>query len=184
MSAPRPVPVILTKRLKLRGHEASDFDRLAALWSHPDTVRFIGGGKPRPANEVWTTILRNRGLWQVLGYGYWLAEDRKSGDLVGEVGFADFHRDTEPKFWDVPECGWIIVPDKHGQGYASEAVGAIHDWFDSEMEEAAKSLCIIDHDNHASIRIAEKLGYVQNGTVRFKDEDVFCFERTRNGRKA
>ena len=175
-----PVPVILTARLKLRAHEAADFEALAAHWSHPDTIRFIGGTARTP-HEVWNrNVLRNRGLWQVLGYGYWLVEDRKSGDFVGEVGFADFHRDTEPSFWGVPECGWVISPDKFGQGFASEAVKAIHDWLD-EAFETDKSCCIIDHDNAASIRIAEKIGYVQKGTVRFNDEDVMYFERAKGG---
>jgi RimJ/RimL family protein N-acetyltransferase len=177
MSA-RPVPVILTHRLKLRAHEASDFEVLATHWAHPETIRFIGG-QARSAQDVWTrNILRNRGLWEVLGYGYWLAEDRKSGDFVGEVGFADFHRETEPAFWGVPECGWVISPDHFGKGYASEAVGAIHDWLDGELA-GAKSVCVIDKDNHASIRIAEKFGYEQNGTVRMNDEDICFFERMR-----
>jgi RimJ/RimL family protein N-acetyltransferase len=183
VSAGRPVPVILTQRLKLRAHEASDFEALAAHWSHPDTIRFIGG-TARPPADVWSqNVLRNRGLWQVLGYGYWLVEDRKTGAFVGEVGFADFHRDTEPAFWGHPECGWVIAPEKFGQGYASEAVAAIHDWLDSECE-AAKSCCIIDEDNAASVRIAGKLGYRQKGTVRFREEDVMYFERAKGGGQA
>ncbi|MEQ8557777.1 MAG: GNAT family N-acetyltransferase [Henriciella sp.] len=173
-----PVPVLLTGRLKLRGVEASDFDRLVAHWSHPETIRFIGGAA-RPPDQVWArNVLGSRGLWPLLGYGYWLAEDRKTGDYVGEVGFADFHRNTEPAFWGVPECGWVISPDRFGQGYASEAVGAIHDWLDAELS-VPKSVCIIDKDNHASIRIAEKFGYKQNGTVRMNGEDICFFERTR-----
>lgn len=182
MSA-HPVPVILTARLKLRAHEPSDFETLAAHWSHPETIRFIGGTARSP-HEVWNrNILRNRGLWEALGYGYWLVEDRKSGAFVGEVGFADFHRDTEPSFWGVPECGWVISPDEFGKGYASEAVKAAHDWLD-EVFGADRCCCIIDQDNAASIRIAEKVGYVQRGTVRFNDEDVMYFERAKGGSSA
>ncbi|MEQ9316696.1 MAG: GNAT family N-acetyltransferase [Henriciella sp.] len=182
MSAGKPVPVILTERLRLRGHEASDFDTLARIWSDPVIVQFIGG-KARTATEVWTTIQRNRGLWQTLGYGYWLAEDRRTGDFVGEIGFADFHRETEPLFWGVPECGWIIAPDHHGKGYASEAVGAVHGWFDTEMD-AEQSVCIIDADNTASIRISDKLGYVPAGTVLFNGSEVGFYKRNRGGQKA
>jgi len=43
------------------------FEALAAHWSHPDTIRFIGGTARTP-HEVWNrNVLRNRGLWQVLG---------------------------------------------------------------------------------------------------------------------
>ena len=178
-----PVPVILTERLKMRGVEPADFDRLVAHWSHPETIRFIGG-QARSPHLVWTrSVLNSRGMWGLLGYGYWYVEDRKTGDFVGEIGFADFHRETEPSFWGVPECGWVISPEKFGKGYASEAVKAAHDWIDSE-HEAAKTCCIIDHDNAASLRIAEKLGYVQKGTVRFNDEDVMYFERAKGGSNA
>lgn len=175
-----PVPVILTERLKLRAHEVSDFEALAAHWSHPDTIRYIGGTARSP-HEVWNrNIIRNRGLWDVLGYGYWLVEDRKTGAFVGEVGFADFHRETDPAFWGLPECGWVISPDCHGAGYASEAVETIHNWLDAETDEP-KCVCIIDKDNHASIRIAQKFGYVPKGTVRMGEEDIRFFERTRRG---
>ena len=175
-----PVPVILTKRLKMRGVEPADFERLVAHWSHPETIRFIGG-EARPPHLVWTrSVLNSRGMWSLLGYGYWLGEDRKTGEFVGEVGFADFHRDTEPSFWGVPECGWVISPEKFGEGYASEAVTAAHDWLDEETSEA-KSCCIIDHDNGASIKIAQKMGYVQKGTVRFNEEDVMYFKRAKGG---
>ena len=37
------VPVIETERLILRAHKLDDFDALAALWSDPTIVRFVGG---------------------------------------------------------------------------------------------------------------------------------------------
>ena len=57
---------------------------------------------------------------------------------------------------------------------------AAHDWLDEETSEA-KSCCIIDHDNGASIKIAQKMGYVQKGTVRFNEEDVMYFKRAKGG---
>lgn len=183
MTTGRPVPVILTERLKLRGVEASDFDALVAHWSHPDTVRFIGG-QARSPHLVWTrNVLNSRGMWSLLGFGYWYVEDRKTGEFVGEVGFSDFHRETEPTFWGVPECGWVISPDRFGQGFASEAVGAIHKWFDEELDEP-ESVCIIDGDNAASIRIAEKLGYQKNGSVQMNGEAVGFYKRKRGSQKA
>ncbi|MGB3626501.1 MAG: GNAT family N-acetyltransferase [Henriciella sp.] len=182
MSRARPVPVILTERLRLRAHEAADFDTLANIWRDAAIIRFIGG-KARTPSEVWTTIQRNRGLWQTMGYGYWLAEERRTGDFIGEVGFADFHRDSEPRFWGTPECGWIIAPTQHGKGYASEAVSAIHDWFDEELE-ADESVCIIDDENAASIRISAKLGYTPSGTVLFDGSEVGFYRRKRGSQKA
>ena len=60
---------------------------------------------------------------------------------------------------------------------------AIHDWLDNETAHD-KCCCIIDAENAPSIRIAEKIGYSQKGTVRFNEEDVMYFERAKGGQSA
>ena len=85
--------------------------------------------------------MRYRGLWPVLGYGYWAVEETASGRFVGDVGFADFHRVLEPSIRGVPEMGWVLAPEVHGNRYASEAVTAALHWLDAQgfREEACAS---------------------------------------------
>src|ERR1051325_287394 len=93
------VPVIDTARLTLRGHRPDDFTAVAALWTDPGVIRFIGG-RAFSAEGAWAKRLRDAGLWSLLGFGYWAIEENATGDFVGELGFADFKRDLVPSLGD------------------------------------------------------------------------------------
>ena len=170
-------PHIETPRLTLQGHRQGDFDALAAMWADPGVVRHIGG-KPSTPQESWSRLLRNRGLWEVLGYGYWCVRETRSGRYVGDVGFADFRRDSEPSMSGVPEAGWVLATWAHGQGFGSEAVDAMLSWLDRSTDHQ-RVVCLIAPDNAPSIRLAGKRGFVGVGRVRLNDEDVPLWERRR-----
>ncbi|MGD9510355.1 MAG: GNAT family N-acetyltransferase [Geminicoccaceae bacterium] len=153
------VPVLLTPRLRLRGHVAADLDATAAMWADERVVRSITG-RPSSREEAWARLLRYAGLWAVLEFGYWLVEERASGSFVGEVGVADFKRDLEPPLGEVLEAGWIIRPDAQGRGYATEATLAALAW--AERQLAGRPIvCMIAPANAASFRVAEKCGFVE-----------------------
>src|SRR5262245_46860186 len=134
--------IIETPRLVLRPHTRADFDETAAMWADPEVMRFIG--KPQTKEESWAWILRAVGHWQVLGFGYWVARDAE-GRFIGEVGFADFQREVEPRL-DAPEVGWVLARWSHGQGFATEAVRAILAWGELHLG-IPRSCCIINPDN-------------------------------------
>jgi RimJ/RimL family protein N-acetyltransferase len=127
------------------------------MWADPIVTRHIGG-VAFTAEQTWHKLLRYAGLWSLLGFGYWCVVDRASGRFVGEVGFADFHRDIDPPFGDAPEAGWVLAPWAHRKGFATEALGAAIRWLD-ENRAPKRSVCLIDAENVASIRVAEKCGY-------------------------
>lgn len=157
MSAGRPAPHLETERLILRETRAEDFEACAALWADERVVRHISG-VPSTAADSWGRMLRFPGLWALVGYGYWTLEERATGVFAGQVGFADFKRDLSVDIAGVPEAGWVLSPDVHGKGYATEAMTAALAWLDAEVK-ADQSCCLIAPANAASIRVAEKLGY-------------------------
>ena len=53
--------------------------------------------------------MRYSGHWAILGFGYWVVRDTQSGRFLGEVGFADYHREIEPSLHGTPEIGWAPV---------------------------------------------------------------------------
>ncbi len=167
-------PTILTERLVLSVHALEDFEDIVALWADQDVVRYVGG-VTRDRQDTWFTHLRNRGLWDILGYGYWVVRERKTGVFVGEVGFADFKRGMQPDISGRPEAGWVIAPSGWGKGYASEAVKAAHDWLDETLP--GRSTCIIEPGNDASMRVADKIGYRDIGPSEYRGQTVIVFER-------
>ncbi|MGE5502376.1 MAG: GNAT family N-acetyltransferase [Ignavibacteriales bacterium] len=172
---PLPVPVLETERLRLRGHDLRDFEPMMAMWGDPDVTRFIGG-KPSTQEEVWSRLLRYIGHWAALGYGYWAVEDRKTGEFLGEIGFADFKRDLQPSFEGIPELGWGLGVWAHGKGYATEAARAAADWGDGHFN-GARMVCMISPENKPSIRVAEKCGFRPFAETFYKGSPSLLFER-------
>jgi RimJ/RimL family protein N-acetyltransferase len=171
------VPILETERLILRGHTAAELDDAVALWSDPEVVRFIGG-RPSTREEVWARLLRYVGHWTLSGYGFWQIRERATGRFVGEAGLADFQRDLAWSFDGAPEAGWVLAPWSHGKGYATEAMTAVLAWADA-APLGARTVCLINPDNAASLRVAAKCGYHTCVRTNYKSSDVLVLERTR-----
>lgn len=169
------VPAIETERLRLRGHELADFPASAAMWADPEVTRYIGGA-PSSREDSWARFLRYSGHWALLGFGYWLIEEKASGRFVGEAGFGDFKREIAPSLEGAPEQGWVLAPWAHGQGYASEAARATLAWAQAHFGAVA-TVCMIAPNNKASIRVAEKLGYGEFARTTYKGAPTILFSR-------
>ncbi|MCE9523580.1 MAG: GNAT family N-acetyltransferase [Alphaproteobacteria bacterium] len=169
------VPILETERLRLRGHRLDDFEQLAALWGDAIVTRFIGG-KPSTREESWMRVLRNVGHWALLGYGYWVLEEKSSGRIAGEIGFSEFRRDIKPSIEGMPEAGWVLAPFGHGKGYATEGVKAMVAWGDAHFGSQTTA-CIIHPDNAASVGVAEKCGFREVARSTYKDSPSIVFHR-------
>lgn len=167
-------PTIETERLRLRGHSLGDFDAVAILWADPAVVRYISG-KPSTREESWSRLLRYVGHWALLGYGYWLIEERQSGRFLGEGGFADFQRGLGAGF-ETPEQGWALAPWAHGQGFAHEATAAMIIWAEPYFQRR-DFFCLISPDNGPSLKLAAKLGYREVASTLYKGEPTVLMKR-------
>ncbi len=162
-------PQLETERLVLRQFTLDDFDDLAACWSDPEMVKFIGGGKPQSAEMSWGRLLRYIGHWHAFGYGFWAIFDKSSGRYVGSFGFQNARRDLTPAL-AYPEAGWSLVPAVHGKGYAAEALAAILTWADCAFNGPV--CCIIDDDNQRSLNLAKRFGFAFQHYVTYHDKQV------------
>ena len=169
------VPVLVTERLRLRGHRVEDYPHLVALWGDERVVRFIGG-KTATGEEAWARLLRYAGLWTLMGFGYWVVEEKSTGSYLGECGFAEYHRDLEPSIVGRPEAGWVFSPSSHGRGYATEAVKAALAWGETHFGDD-RSVCLIHPENDASLRVAAKCGFVEETKVLFHGKPALLLAR-------
>ncbi|SFK09401.1 Protein N-acetyltransferase, RimJ/RimL family [Mesorhizobium albiziae] len=176
------VPVVETERTILRGHRLDDFEMHAAMWRDPAVTRYIGG-KPFTREEAWGRYLRYAGLWAVLGYGFWAIEEKATGKLIGGAGFHDLKRDIVPSLEGIPEAGWGLASSAHGKGLATEVVRAMHVWGDGFFA-GGKTVCIIDPQNSASLRVAEKCGYREVMKTTYRGDPTILFERQAGGKAA
>lgn len=88
------------------------------------------------------------------GYGPWAVVEKGSGLVVGYCGYSDF-----PDIAGRPEVelGYRLTRATWGQGYATEAASAVRDYAWGTLA-LRRLVALIDPQNTASIRVAEKIG--------------------------
>lgn len=171
----RSIPNINTARLTLRGMRPEDFERFAAIWAMPGTVRYLGGA-PRSRGAAWEMFLRNAGHWQMAGFGQWAVVDQRRRQLIGQAGFAFGARGLGEAFDPFPETSVILAPEAQGRGLGREAAQAAHDWFDRVIP--GPLVAAAAPANGPACRLAQRLGYrvlgeaaIAGGPVRLMRRD-------------
>ncbi|MDL4819426.1 GNAT family N-acetyltransferase [Actinomadura opuntiae] len=104
---------------------------------------------------------------QRFGLGVHLAvTDRSTGGLIGTIGL--FKVD-----WAQLTCevGYGMRSSARGRGYATEALSLLSDWAIRDCGLYRIELRALT-TNHASIRVAEKAGYVREGLARGAERDA------------
>ena len=146
---------IVTNRLVLRRWNADDAPALHALITDLRVAEWLGSADLTLA-DVPPWIETNELSFDERGYGRFAVVDRETGELVGRVGMAyaeQWHGTPEKE-----EIGWVIHPDRWGEGLATEAAAAvIADTFRRVGLERIVSFTM--PTNIASRRVMEKLGF-------------------------
>jgi RimJ/RimL family protein N-acetyltransferase len=144
---------VCTERLRLRRFRAGDAEAYAAINADPLVVRYLGGEIDREASDA--QLARIMGHWDEHGFGLWAADLRDSGRMIGFVGL------SIPAFLPAAlpavEVGWRLASDVWGRGLATEGGRAGIEWGFGGLG-LDRIISIIDPDNIASVRVAEKLG--------------------------
>ena len=169
------IPLLETDRLVLRGFQIDDLDATAAMWAMPEVVRYIGG-TPLSREQSWARMLRHIGMWSVMGFGFWAITDKLSGQLIGEAGFHEMRRALTPSIENTMEAGWGLIPDVQGRGYASEALDAMWSWAKAN-KAGVPVTCIIDAQNAASIRLAERHGFRAFARSTYQGSEIVIFHK-------
>lgn len=174
------VPVLETERLRLRAFRRNDFDDYAALKADPEVQRYLSESWDRARS--WRHLAFLVGHWQLGGAGIWAVEHRETGAFLGTVGFC------APEGWPGFELAWTLGRRWWGMGYATEgARAALAHAFTVWNQERVISL--IDPENRASIRVAERIGESLQGCIHHLDREMLCYgidrgsyERCQGGR--
>jgi len=172
-------PRLETERLVLRGFEAQDFDAYHATMQDPEVMRYLGSDA-LGREEATRRISMFAGFWQMQGRGMWGVELKSGGPIVGQVGLFDLRRDMQPSIEGMPEMGWIFDRSVHGQGIAFEAAAAALAWHDSTYGRLAIP-AIISLGNEASMKLAERLGFIRDADATYRNETIALFRRPAAG---
>jgi RimJ/RimL family protein N-acetyltransferase len=145
---------IETQRLRLRPFVGGDLDALFAYQSRDDVTRYLYWGA-RSHEEVRTALELKMTATAIRAEGDFLAlaaESASTGEIVGDVVLglvSEEHR--------TGEIGFIVHPDHHGNGYATEAAEPL---LRIAFEQLGLHRVIgsVEARNTASARVLEKLG--------------------------
>jgi RimJ/RimL family protein N-acetyltransferase len=168
------VPELRTERRLLRGWEERDREPWRAMNADPDVMRFIGTGATWSAARSDDGIARYNRSWADRGYGLWALEDGALGRCVGTCGLLVF-----PDGKQRVEVGWRLERAAWGKGYATEAALAARDWGFASVPGLERLIAVIQPENTASIRVAEKLGMTFLANERgLEDQPVVVYSVT------
>jgi RimJ/RimL family protein N-acetyltransferase len=162
-------PTFTTVRLTLRPRTLADLDACLAMDRDPLVTKFIHGPWADPVAHRAFVEARMRHVYPA-GMGYWsiFASARFIGWIL--LTPLDLHGP------DI-EIGWRLVRAAWGHGFATEAARPV-------LDHARHRLCLrriladIDPANTGSIRVARKLGLVQDGTVLYGGRTVIRYVAT------
>lgn len=140
-----------TDRLVLRAPTERDRARFIELFTDEAFTVFSDGvHDTESANARFDGMLT---LIESIPYAKQPIIERTGGVIVGYTGVATAIIDGIDRL----EWGWRLVPGARGRGYATEATKVLLEVADAH--DNGEMLCIIAPDNHASRRVADKVGF-------------------------
>jgi RimJ/RimL family protein N-acetyltransferase len=145
--------------VSLRPLAAEHLDDVSALFDDPDVLRFTRLPVPPPPGYARTWLERyEAGRIEGTREAFVALDD--DGRFAGLALAVDIDREGREV-----ELGYITAPAARGRGVATGMLDTLTRWAFDELG-ALRVTLIIDVENRASSRVAERCGYVLEGVMR------------------
>ena len=145
--------ILETKRLLFRLFEPDDLGDLFELYRDPQMRRYF------PDGTLSYTETQEELEWYLHGHpqhselGLWATILRDTGQFIGRCGLLPWEIDGAQEI----EIAYMIDKSLWGQGLGTDAAQGIRDYAFEQLGQT-RLVCLIDEDNQASIRVAQKIG--------------------------
>ena len=150
--------ILKTQRLRSREFAAEDLDVLATMVADQQQMRFYPRRRTRDEALAW--IGRNLRLYEEYGFGFWLIESRPTSMFLGYCGIRPLAIEGTAE----TEIGWHTTKMAWNLGIATEAAVAVRDLAFTRFSQP-RLMALIQPDNLASRRVADKIGMYEQGTI-------------------
>jgi RimJ/RimL family protein N-acetyltransferase len=145
--------ILETEHLLFRRQMIEDLDDLWALYCDPEITRYIPDA-PKTYDEAREELEWHRnGHHRNPDLGLWATIHKETGRFIGRCGLLPWEIEGLPEV----EVAYTIARQFWGQGLGTEAARAILQ-YGFEKLKYARLICLIDPENLASQRVAEKIG--------------------------
>lgn len=166
--------ILATPRVFLRHLRVSDLADLCALYNDPQVTKFIPDA-PRTDDET-----REELEWFLNGHprfpelGLWATVHKETGRFIGRCGLLPWTIDGQ----DEVEVAFALAKAYWGQGLAREIARALVR-YGFEHLHLSRLICVIERENQASIRVAEKIGMAFEKEGRDEKGSFLIYSRNR-----
>ena len=160
--------IMETAQLALREMTEDDVGFYLEMLTDPGFKANIADRGVRSEEDALTN-LRDRVFtsYDVHGFGMYLVTRKSDGEAIGMAGL------VKRDFLDNVDVGYAFLPRGRGQGFATEAAAACVEFAGQEFG-IRRLAAITAPENIPSIRVLEKLGFRNVGTVQFPDDGDIC----------
>ena len=158
------MPVLETERLVLRAMRVSDAEDMYDYAKEESVTEYLLWS---PHNSFFYTkdyLQYIQSRYAVGDFYDWALVEKNSGKMIGTCGFTTIDLSN-----NIGEIGYVLNPDYHGKGYATEAAGRVVE-FGFEVLELHRIEAKFMEGNEASRHVMEKLGMAFEG---FKRDGIF-----------
>jgi [ribosomal protein S5]-alanine N-acetyltransferase len=150
-----------TERLRCERLEAAHEPEVLRLGLDPRVYRTLWPGPSAPTEQdIRSGLSRQIEHWERHGFGLWLLRDRSTGEFVGRGGL----QHTEASGRREVEVAWAIVPERWGEGLATELARAAVDVGFTALR-VSEVIALTLPDNLASRRVMEKAGFAYDADI-------------------
>jgi ribosomal-protein-alanine N-acetyltransferase len=160
--------ILETERLILRRQVIEDLDPLWALYCNPNITKYI------PDTPCSYEEAREELEWHMNGHPYypelglWATIHKETGKFIGRCGLLPWTIEGQHEV----EVAYTIAQEYWGQGLATEAACGILEYGFATVH-LSRLICLIDPENIASQRVAEKIGLTLEKKVDGIDGDNY-----------
>lgn len=158
-----------TKRLIIRKFTTRDLNNLHAILSDAQVMLYSLHG-PYSLEQTDTFLKGTLNAYHSRGYAQYAVILKENKELIGFCGFFNQEIDGVIEM----ELGYRFSQKHWGKGYASEAAIACRDYAFSTLG-AKKLISIIEPNNIASIKVAEKAGLSVERTTSYHQIPVLIY---------
>lgn len=169
--------ILKTKRLLLRQLESHDLTALFDLYRDPEVRRYF------PEGTLTLEETRQELEWHQNGHpqhpelGLWATIHKETGRFIGRCGLLPWEIDGQGEV----EIAYLIDKSYWGQGLGTEAALGIRDYAFEQLG-LRRLICLIEEENQASIRVAQKIGmaFEKEGRDELGPFHLYALERERS----
>jgi len=158
-----------TERLTIAEATPEDAPFFVTLMNSPTWIKYIGDRSINTLEDAVNYI--NNSLiqsYETNGFGLYIVYLKKENYPVGICGF------VQRDYLEHPDIGFAILPEYEKKGFMIEACNAIMLYGRQDLK-LTSVLGITTEENQASIRLLEKIGLKQTGTISPRDVEFLLF---------